>query len=195
MGSQKERSGTPVETRGAAQQGGKASESFLNFLNTGQGNDPRAGILGFNPANVGFEDIIRQVLTSPSAATSDLFSSLQPIENTELARSDAALKEMFSATGNRLSTSLGRVAGQNRADIMQKFGAQRQNALLQARSQQMQALMSLLGLTQSAANPLFGLATPGAPVFEPSTGQQIAAAGIGLAGAAAPFFLPGAGGK
>lgn len=195
MGQQKERSGTPVETRGAARQAGQASESFLNFLNTGQGADPRAGILGFDPRNIGFEDIVKQILAPPPAA-GDVFSALQPLEDQALSRSDAALKEMFSASGNRLSTSLGRVAGQNRADIAAKFGAQRQNALLQAnaqtlqgRAQQMQALMSLLGLTQNAANPLFGFATPGAPVFEPSTTQQVAAGAVQLGSSALPFLL------
>jgi hypothetical protein len=192
MGQQKERSGTAVETRKAAQSGGRATEQFMNFLGGAGGVDPRAQLLGFDPGQMDFGNIIKQILAAPGDATSGLFSAMAPFEEQETERNAAAMREMFGASGHRMSSSLARSEGGMRSEAAGRFGMNRQNALLNANAQRQQALMSLLGLTSQSANPFFGFATPGAPVFEPSTGQQVAAAGINLAGAAAPFLMPGA---
>ena len=90
-----------------------------------------------------------------------------------------------------MSRSLGRAEGDLRANLGARFGLQRQQGLLDARSQQMQALASILGISVGAANPLFGFAEPGPAVFEPNTKQQIAAGAIDLGSSALPFLLPG----
>lgn len=191
MGKQRERSGTPLETREAARAAGDVSRDFFRFLQSGTGVDPRASLLGFDPTGIGAQQAAQAVLVDPADRLRGLFSALEPFERAETQRQVAGLREMFGAAGGRFSTGAGRAEAGLRSDLGSRFAVNREQALLSANAQRINALASLLGLSRSAADPFFGLGQPGPAVFEPSTGQQIAAGLIDLGGTLGSSFLLG----
>lgn len=213
MGQQRQRSGTPVETQGAAKQAGMTAEDFFKFLSAfsgGQqgggnngilgnavlgggggmsgGRDPRAALLGFSPGGAGIDSTVQRLLMNPSDQVSGLFAALQPIQAADTAEQVAGLREGFGATGNRFSRSMAVGEGNLRSKISTGFNLQRQQGLLDANAQQIQALAQILSAVGGANQQMFGLAQPGPAVFEPSTGQQILGAGLDLAKIAASLY-------
>lgn len=193
---QKERSGTPRETRGAARAAGGVSEQFFQSLLEGGGEDPfgrlRAAsmrhLLGFDPGMVGFGDAARSALQDPADATRGLFTALDPFERRQSQQLSADVREGFSNFGGRFGREAADLETRARGELANQFALTRQQGLLQANQQRNQALASLLALTQGAhqtaqdpISQLLAFSRPGSPVFEPSGGQQALSTAASLA--------------
>jgi hypothetical protein len=190
MGQQRERSGTPLESRGAATQSGLLAEQFLqDLLSAGRGRQGSAAqsLLG---------GTAQDLLADPASRTQGLFKSLEPFERRQTEQQVAGFRELAGTTGGRFSRNLFQGEGQLRGEIADQFLRTRQEGLMAANQQRMQALMAII-------SPLLQGNQAGPPVFEPSAGQQLLSAGTdlggaaltalllgGTGGAAAPFVLP-----
>lgn len=191
-----ERSGTPMETRGATSQLGSLLQQFMQG---GQmpfqrgGTDSLMNLLGFDPTGGGMlQGAVGQSLTNPADRTSGLFAAMQPFEDRFTDRAMADLNEQFSGTGNRFNTNLLNARTDLSGRLGETFARSREQALMQAQGLQNQAigqmLQGILGgqgqLGQehmNFLNNLFGFLAPGRPNWQ----QGIAGDILGAAGSAA----------
>jgi len=198
-----ERSGTPLETRGATGQLGSLLQNFLQGGGQGQmpfqrqGADSLMSLLGFDPTGGGLlQGAVGQSLTNPADRTSGLFAALQPFEDRTTNRAVADLREQFSGTGNRFNTNLLTAEGDLRSRLGEGFAKNRAESLLTAQGQQNQAIGQLLqgilggqgimsGEHQNFLNNLFSFLQPGAANWQQGIFGDIAGAAGTAAGAGA----------
>lgn len=149
------KSGSPVETRGAAGAAGSTFEDlfsepgdprtiFGQELSTTQAIDfdtfierlaEAAGrltqsatqnVLGFDPNSLGFEDSARTALSAGRFDLSDLFRSLQPFEDRERDLTISGVRNAFGTAGGRFSRNLSEAEGFTRASLADQFARRRQ---------------------------------------------------------------------
>lgn len=170
----RERSGTPIETRGATEALGSSLESFFS----GGGENPldRIGrgsvesLFGFDPRGIGLEGAARGVLRDPADRTRGLFAALEPFEREETARQTAGLRSGFGTLGGRFGSNATRAETNLRGRLGDEFRRSREESLLQANQQRIAALSALLsGLGGTAAGSNAAMSqflNPGAPNWQ-----------------------------
>jgi len=197
----KEKSGTPQETQGAAAGLGNILQAFFTNPAGNQGlpfqrnrTEALTSLLGFDPAELDIEGSIRSAIADPGDVTSDLFSALEPFEARETDRQITGLREMFGTLGGRFGRNVGQAEGTARAELAEGFARNRAQqtipAMLQAQGQRNNALFSLLGAIQGGdQNNLQSLGqfiqflNPGAPFIQEGLGGKLLSAGGAAAGA------------
>lgn len=205
-----EKSGTPVETRGGTADLAQLFQSFLQSGNPfGMGNEfgrlateSMVNMLGFDPSQLGLGDAAAELLLDPADRVSGLFSSMVPFEAAETDRQISGLRGSFGSMGGRFSRNLADAEVRGRGELAAQFGRNREQALLQAAGQRLQALMGVGGMMQGARSQAFNeqfapfqlmsqFLQPGAPII-----QQGALGGLlGTAGTLAGLRFLGGGKK
>lgn len=188
-----ERSGTPVETRGAS---ADLAKLFQQMIQSGglTGGGPDAGrmsseswmnMLGFDPTALGLSDAIVQGLKPPGAA---LGAALEPFEARETSRQVGGLRDMFGTMGGRFSRNLGSAEGELRSGLAQGFDRVRAESELEGMGMRNNFIAQLLGLNQQQqqnSNQRLGIASqflqPGAPVITEGLLPGLIGAGGNLA--------------
>lgn len=193
----RERSGTPIETRGPVNQMGSLIQEWLR--GGGQGTplgrmetESIAGLLGFDPAGIGLQRAVAGSLTDPRDATAGLFAALDPFESRTRERASADLKESMGAMGNRFSSNLLNANVDLQGRLGETFSRTRQDALLRADANRNNAMASILQSIGQAGGTsadmynnmmtnIFRFLTPGDMVWQEGIMGDI----LGAAGTAA----------
>lgn len=189
----RERSGTPLETRGATKKLGGAYESLfsgdanplMQALMPFQrmGSQAFTNIYGYDPSDIG--GVLESLLADPASQTEGLFSAMQPFEARETERQAAGLRNVYGSQGARFSRNMAGGESLLRGELSNQFARARQEALLGANQQRMGALQSLIAMMGQQQQNMFmplqlanQFLQPGAPIMQEGMLPGL----IGLAG-------------
>lgn len=174
-----EKSGTPVETRGATKDLARlyqglmsgGTQGMMDFFQ-GQSGNAFGSMFGITPDRAGVADAVQGGLTSPADRMRGLFAAMRPFEDRQVNQAVAGTRNMFGTAGGRFSRNLQGAEAQTRGELANQFARSRQEGLLSAQAQQSNFLAQLMGLAnQSAGQGLQGMGLmnqfmqPGAPVY------------------------------
>lgn len=192
----RERSGTPMETRGATRAAAGGIESLLGTGGTGgplarMESQSLMDLLGFDPSTMGFGEAAESALRDPADVTAGLFASLIPFEEEFVGRQTAEQAGQFGQLGGRFSRNLVDADTRMRSRIGSEFLRTRQEGLLAAGAQRNQALAALLQSVQGAGQvgnqrlqAILQFLNPGAPNWQEGMAGDLLSAGGQAAGAA-----------
>ena len=183
-----EKSGTPIETRGAT---GNAAYGINQYLQGGGGpmanlqSQSLMSLLGFDPGTIGFEGAATSALRDPTDVTAGLFRSLEPFEKRFTERSTQTQLGQFGGMGGRFSRNASDADTMMRGELGNQFATVRETALLEANNQRNQVLAALLGAVNQAGqvgNQQMGnylqFLSPGSPNWQQGIlGDLLGAAG------------------
>lgn len=162
----KERSGTPLETRGGSDQLARLLESILRGGEGGglersmapfhrMGAQSFMNQFGLDPSELGIGDVARSVLADPADRTRGLFAAMEPFERRETEHQVGNLRDIFGTMGGRFSRNVGDAETQLRGELGGQFARSREQSLLEAGGQRIQALLGLLqGVNESSRTGL-----------------------------------------
>jgi hypothetical protein len=163
----RERSGTPIETRGATSD---MARMFQQMIRSQMGS-------GFQPG--------RQGIDAAADITAGFGEAMRPFEDRETARQVAGMREMFGTAGGRFGSSILQGETELRGELGNQFARARLEAMLQA-------LAPVLGAEQQQLATMAGFLAPGAPQFQQGIfGDLLGAGGMALGAFAG---RPGGGG-
>lgn len=216
MGS-KTKSGTPVESRGAARGAGRSIAQLFQ----GEGGrpaafgdvlsriaDPFMGLasgasqefLGVDPTQFG-ASVSRLGFGDPLSGLTPLFAALAPFEAQASNRLGRQVAGSFGNLGGRFSANAAQANATGQADLANQFQLQRAQSALGEMQNQRSFLAAIapqllnasqmgMGAGLQGLQSILGFAAPGAPVIQPGIGQQL----LGAAGTLGGAFLGGPGG-
>jgi hypothetical protein len=154
----RERSGTPLETRGGTQQLARMLQGLLGGSPAGarglenmmepfhrMGAQSFMNLWGLDPRELGIGEVARDVLAHPGDRTRGLFSAMEPFEERETQRQVAEMRDIFGTAGGRFGRNVAGAEGELRGELSGQFARSREQALLEAGGQRIQALLGLLG--------------------------------------------------
>lgn len=150
------KSGSPVETRGAAGSAGGvfqglfsdttterrgpfgferdistpiSFEDFISRLGEASGRLSQGAaqnVLGFDPNSLGFEESARTALSAPSFDLSEMFAALQPFEDRERDLTISGVRNQFGTAGGRFSRNLSEAEGFTRGALADQNARRRE---------------------------------------------------------------------
>lgn len=206
-----EKSGTPIETRGAAAAAGKSVEqvfsgqdlmSVLQMIGGNVGSlttSSAQNILGFDPSDIGIEGSAETALGAPRFDVSDLLASLEPFEQREREMLSANVRGSFGTAGGRFSENILSAEGRAQADLSDRFSRRRETLAMgsfeDSERRRIEALGAILpsltqagvggaGVTADILRSLLGFTSPGTPVQDPGIVPGLLEAGSTLGAAA-----------
>lgn len=198
-------SGTPIETRGATKAAGnlvqdtfKGAQSIPDLLATLSGPFQRmsmAGaqnILGMGPGAVDLGNVFQSLMADPASQTQGLFNSLIPFENEQVEQNVAQQRNVFGTSGARFSRNLLNAETALRGRMAGEFQKNRQQALLSAQGNRLNAANAfgnlMLGAQQGQAQnnaqalqalmSLLQFAAPGTPIVKEGLAPGLLQAGV-----------------
>ncbi len=174
-----EMSGTPIETRGGTRRVASDLLSGGRLV-----SEASRGSLGL-PGDMDLGGVTERLFTDPGDRLQGLFAALRPFEERQTQQAVEGVRGSFGRLGGRFSRNVLDAESRTRGEVAGNFARSREQSLIDAEGQQIQALATVLQALLGARGQTLDFFRPGAPNFREgifgdlvSAGGQVAATAL-----------------